>query len=1198
MSVGIVNSIKVDYPLIKYVNDGVSRNVEFHAGFMFPDNKNIQYCIWDFGDSTTLTTSFSSVSATYAACADALAKYTTFFPQWKETNSESVRIPIPKFETSKVYTADGTYTTNCTLVDSKGTSYVGTPVQVTVKASSSQYPQPNDWGSIANEYVYSESAASIFTNGSPQLSAYTPSIDAIPIQATFSVSNILNRVDIDYIEWDFGDGTTSVFSVLGAPILQEYTTIDYAYPLLSNSLIFKTAVTLYTNNFGNKHRIRLVGQDIILQDRRDISVSNIIGGTSLLDQYAFNIYPINTSILPIETSFYCKVAPDLKYIMWDHDDGSYDTIPVSLSPSLSNINQVVEHRHKYNSVNYFKYIPRCIFVYKHADGSYTSEQYNSWSFLNYDLGIANPQANFFTAPVFSPFNYSKFNNIHILADYSNNEVGHARLELRLSLDYSYQLYSFEKIIWSINGETITQDKNTSDTFGHLTLENVKVPYYEFSVNADLYGIPFNFDNTLTSELTYYDSYAFVKDIYTYEDQDALNVYSASIVPLSSELIITQEGIFGGIEIITPIVEQVIGERTTETMVISSRAFTFDKMFDAVSPASNFINRDYPTSASVYNGIYNTHREIGFFRPSKATCIVVDPGRFSFKVNFDNVDIYEPIYFPDPFKYGSSSSALTFNTIDSSFKKCASMGAASNEPNTNDDHVSFHGYTSKKKVNKYEDLSYLYDAGYVHDIKSDIYGNQFGLIKDSGNFKQYVNENSGDTVTTIVFNGYKFINDAFDSFNYLLSGGDGQETIIPGLSTYTNGYTLPGTPYTINFRQFKNYNTGKGIHPIDVSTQYLNPLNVGYRDCGSFVMDATTPLVDTISSDLSAYPSTGSFYYTELYEAAAYTATPYVRPLVDGSFPAITARFTESVRVSGNNGVIDIDCGMFATQFPSENNIVYNGTEVMYISSVNPDAISQYTVGSQSNASIQDRESLNGVIYIKDRSNNVLRFTDALNYTQSKYGSAIFNELSSGVQEFDVSYNTYFIQTSGNLVIDRIAYENDAFVSPRTPNIIVPFGNGQFNPISNRFKLNDTIYFATLTSFNTGSALSVVPYIYKFNSTQFTLTLVYPLSSDAIDDLIVDAGDVLYVEASSPRLTYMAETDIFNISYILKDQNKSPYLISISFNEKDKVGITSVSGFKFAADNYTVQFSTSTNLSVFSTMLSSAPPSLISNGLVL
>ena len=1197
MSDNIVNTIQVDYSLVRSYTLPYTKNVYFWAGVMFPNSKDLSHAIWNFGDGTTETIYFSDDYTRHIDILECIAENeVSFIPKWDDTLENRAGILSPRFQTSHTYTNPGTYEITVTLVNRYKTAFRGISEFVTVTNESSPYTVPSDWETISQDYELTDYPHIVTFRGgnSPLTTATITSASALPIDAEFVINNLVGRNDIDYIEFDFGDGTSAIRTILQAPITEDLAKITYQYKTLSKELSFKPRVTIYHkgNTFG-KYRFTVPTQEIVARDRTNIGVSfNGEGNTTIRNDYAFNITPTNSSRLPVSATIYHKVTPNLKYIMWNFDDGSFDVIPVIYSTALANLTQIQTTTHVYNSVNYYTLLPSCVYVYESNSGVFYTERHQVKNFLRYDGGIINLNNEFLGVPVTSVTNYKRENRISSLIVYPETNTGSATLELRLSLDKSHFILLFEKIVWNINGVEITQDKNTSKQFGHLTVPNIVTPFEGFTVEASLYGRPaqFSIDNDNTA-VVLYDTYSTTIEILDKDVKEASNANTALALrqrPVIPEPVVTT---LSGLEVVTGVVE----EETTLVQGEDEQLFLggnliFDRLFEAYNPAGNFLNRDNPTCVSTSSNNFISKRAVGFFKPSKASTIVVDPGEFTFTINADTIDFYKPYYFPDPFKYGSNTEALTFSIIDTSFKKGLLFGEAYNIPNTTKDSVSYSGYTSNTE---YSDLNEIYDSGYVFDGKEDIYGNIFGLVKGNNNFIRNVTTATPLQTRLHVLNGYKFYDDVFGentAFNFYQTGSFNNETLRSGISSYTNGFSaraLLDTPYILNCKGFHNYTLNDRLqYPIDINTEYLFPQNVGVRDCGLFKFSDNTLLADPIPSDLSAFPGAGAYFFSELYEAGVHTAVPYVRPLLDATAPSITARFTQNVRVSANNDVIDVDCGNFLTQY----NIDNITTQTSFFSSVNPESVTAYVSSTPSNDTLYERDQHSGSIYVKQTDGTVSNMCDALDYLETKYGTSTFASISSNVTHFDIVYDTFFIQTSSAIIIDKIKYVDSEFLNPKTANNIVSFNNDTYNKITNRFKVDTNVFFATMSAKNTDSLSSfmVYPTIYKFDYNSHKLEEVFPRNYD-INDFTAEftlSGNVLYTELYTPRITYMNETNTFNISYILKDQNNVPAIGSINFEYTNEVIFKTARLYCGSGSNLTTVFNVSGATIPFTPILSS------------
>ena len=1211
MSLNQANNIVLSYPLQR---SSVAGNVVvFAAGTYYPYATDFVSARWDFGDGTVLTTQVSAISSLNVATTTELSRFSGFFPNWQPTIKETCAIASPSFLVEHEYAEPGIYSVQVSLLTRDNIQYIGKPEAVTITSSSdvnnppaenSLYTMPINWENTSQNYTPSDGVDLVFSGNSfPQVTTSTASISSLPSKATFTISNIVGQVNIDYIEWIFGDGSSNVTTIQGAPVTPDLTTIEYSYQILPADLSYTPSVVLYVRKGLSKYKISLQSRDIVFRDRTDIGISYPVYGTKLKN-CAFNITPVISDTLPVESTFIVPITRELKYIFWNHDDGTYDVTPVYYNEDRVFINQYIRHSHTYNSVNVNKYLPGCILVFVDEKGICTSEYHRLRNYLYYDYSIVRPEAsNYFVLPLVGVEGYSKFNNISVLPVYNKDLAGTADIRIRLSLGFPEQIYLFDKIIWTINGVESVQNKNTVKDFGYINIPNVTVPYIGLSITAKLYGYPNIFSTSAIDELRLYEVYNYTVNIKSYEQQLAIKEETEQVLAIQPPPVETFVDSAGNTIIITPVLESTSSLPMTSFVALTGRSFNFNKLFEASSPASNFLNRDFPSTASIGETSETaSKREIGYFTPSQTSNIIIEPGQFTFTVELDTVEFNKPYYFPDPFKYGSNTTALKFSFNEDSFKNGGLFTIARNRPNTSDDFITFDGYTSTKQINPKHDINDIANSGYFHNFVDDIYGNRYGLLK-SDNFESDIQIAETIKKYTVVFNGYKFFDSYLGSgynFNYYNPLSSGNELLVPGLSTYTGTLNSTASRYTLNFGAFNVSKYAVSKEPFDITTQYLNPINVGFRDCASFIVRSGVPLQDSVSSDLSAFTTTltGVYYYSELFEGGAFKASPYQRPLLDTSTSAtsaITARFTESVRVSGANGVLDVDCALYNTNIPTEADLFGINTIAAALTARDPNAITQYVSGGDTSVDgLIDRNNQQGVIYIKDRTNQVTSMVDALPYIHSKYPSSVVSELSSGVVNFDMVYDTYFIQTSALLVIDKVMYSNDSFTTPNTPNVIYNYNADSFNKLSNRYKVGNHVYFALLSGYNTTNlgAQSIVPFIYKYNVINNSVTTVYPTTTSYITDNIIPSN-TLYTEVAQPVISFTPETKTFCLAMILKDQNKTPTLVRRSFRGSDGDfsavytnlggssvstifnGLSSLSNFMIPLSSQTIQFNNST-----------------------
>tara|TARA_R110001592_G_scaffold360490_2_gene668927 strand:- start:4907 stop:5542 length:636 start_codon:yes stop_codon:yes gene_type:complete len=210
------------------------------------------------------------------------------------------------------------------------------------------------------------------------------------------------------------------------------------------------------------------------------------------------------------------------------------------------------------------------------------------------------------------------------------------------------------------------------------------------------------------------------------------------------------------------------------------------------------------------------------------------------------------------------------------------------------------------------------------------------------------------------------------------------------------------------------------------------------------------------------------------------------------------------------------------------------------------------------------------------------------------------------------YDTLFIQTSSFFVIEQLNFKDSKFKDPFTDNISLTINTNDFDKISNRFKKGLNVYYYKLKVEHNSSqtkTLSVYPEIYEYNYTDKTNKKIFPKNnlelSNNINRFILSGYDVLYDKVDSPIITYSGDTDVFNLSYLVKDQNMSPVIASHNFfiDSNSNVSFVRDDYVRAVYDNKTFTFEVNQSgiidtLNSFSFNLSSTPLQSSNNSLIL
>jgi len=611
------------------------------------------------------------------------------------------------------------------------------------------------------------------------------------------------------------------------------------------------------------------------------------------------------------------------------------------------------------------------------------------------------------------------------------------------------------------------------------------------------------------------------------------------------------------------------------------------LFEADRPYANFLNQNYPSTASEFSNDIISERDLGFFKPTNAGIVVIQGKR----IDFFEKDYYpaNQLYvFPDPNLYTNNQEVLTFTVDTSRAVNNRSKGIAINQPNVDRDSTSFLGYNSEiaEERNLDTDLSYLYNDGYIDDSKKDLFGNIFGLVKDNNYYRSNIISEDPDTIKNLILNGYQFYDDLFgEGYNFNYNTTDTatyDETKRSGLSSFTNGLvTLPTSAYHIFNRYFNPYQ--ELIAPnnwleVDFKRPESFKIDADVKEAAYFMFSDTETLADPTSatsagdlliSGLSAYKDSAlQFYYSDLVDAGgafldtSKTSTIF-RGLCDPTniwTTTLSGSFSVNARLSGDNGVKNYDCGLFT------DDIVFNYTQAEEGFDYRDDVfdVTEFTTVDTDTEKLFNRRDHTGKIYVKNINQApgkpaVKELTDAITYFPSKYNTTVCNQLSTTVKEFDLLYTTLFIETSTFLVTEKTNYQDNVFISPITFTNSLTINTSFFDKVSNRVKVGSNVFFCRFVRDQlTLKDNRLYPKIYKYNFSEDTTEVIFPTTGNtaANSSCYFDLSDPsplsVYVESGKPFLTYSSDNELFNLGVIIKDLNKGPLLLNYLFEYKNEI----------------------------------------------
>ena len=551
-------------------------------------------------------------------------------------------------------------------------------------------------------------------------------------------------------------------------------------------------------------------------------------------------------------------------------------------------------------------------------------------------------------------------------------------------------------------------------------------------------------------------------------------------------------------------------------------FVSGKMLDADNPTASFFNTKYPTTASTQRKEFKTSVEMGFFRPHKLSIILIDGERPSYSFNFDNLEPNTIYYFPDPDIRGNNDGVLTFVNNDLFLKRNDSSGKAKNQPISNKSDSQYYGYISQTENTPSKYLDKIFESGYIQDAKEDIYNNLYGLFKNDGSFKQTIKVIPETEKQYIILDGHTLYDFKYGE-GYAFDYSTFDDSTFPyttrsGLSSYTGSFT---TDFSRHYILFGGKFTDEFVYPPDF-----------YPNCqileGYSVFRTGVPVTDTISSDLSGYPLSGTYYYSRLIEGGVHDSSPLQRALVDPSFPTLTANATQEI-VPDETTTCMIDGGKVTNsscdtpfQFPS---IYYDPTVLQN---------SVYNLSSTPTENYFTRLSSTGTIYVRNTyTKEVKPLQTTFSYLSTTLLSSVYNELS-GVSSFEVVGDTMFIQTENNLITQKILFENGEFVNPKESIYVTSFNDNPYQKVSKRFKKKDRVYYALIDTDTypiTSNDFKIYPTIYEIDTIKHTRKI--HSVGNLTNFYAISGGSDTYVKAEEPVFTYDNRSNQYNISFLMK-----------------------------------------------------------------
>jgi hypothetical protein len=204
-------------------------------------------------------------------------------------------------------------------------------------------------------------------------------------------------------------------------------------------------------------------------------------------------------------------------------------------------------------------------------------------------------------------------------------------------------------------------------------------------------------------------------------------------------------------------------------------------------------------------------------------------------------------------------------------------------------------------------------------------------------------------------------------------------------------------------------------------------------------------------------------------------------------------------------------------------------------------------------------NFSGELWLRDASNNVKESSVILSAVFLKYKDQypdFYYDLNLNIiTKFDVFYDSFFIQTPNGYIFEKIVFQNSNFLPHSQFDHYSPL---QINNIDYWFdEINKKIYFCGFEDIPlvTSKALRFTLFFKEFNIqngkiNDFYTKLVH-LALDSTTNLLSSNG-----VKDDPKLTYNADTNVFNVSFLIKNDVQQNALISINLNQNDILEVNS------------------------------------------
>ena len=660
---------------------------------------------------------------------------------------------------------------------------------------------------------------------------------------------------------------------------------------------------------------------------------------------------------------------------------------------------------------------------------------------------------------------------------------------------------------------------------------------------------------------------------------------------------------------------------------TATSYTSGQLFAADSDFANYLNKRYPSIASVPSTEFlKTARQIGlFFKPDKIGLLNFTNFNFTPTISIDKLAPDTVYYFPDPYKFGNISGNAKvdfvspieffeqnyFNKVD--FSNQYKMGDVATDPF----YQTFRAYQSREQslkttnfgVSRYTDSQDFFSGEYntlwsnidvypllptghypidtrfedllplnktLFQSKNDVFGNEYGLYKSA------VNKQFNYSTTPYVLR------------NYILQGGL-FTTLSSSYITPNSAFGYSGVTLKTSIASPANFNDGGD--PIIITSFGFDTSNLpayafeGFiptytcvlRDAQTFIAANSTLLPDSPKSDDSDYdPNNVNYYYNELIDGAPQLSAPYNVATLEyaASFLIDATRYTFTKDYDGGVFYVDTlsagpcDDNIYTHDYKEQSN--YRNISIPGRSTVVDLSLSGLATTKKSLYYTKNIE--HGDFYFRNTYNTIIGpVSSALSAVFLNYPLNVRNEIDNRVLNFDIYYDVLQVETDNYLIFDKIEFDyNSGQVIGSVKEIETlrrSFNNPELEKFSNTWfnEIEKTLYVCRTVvlpdALSASNYKAVYPEIFKINLANQQTTRIYPAKNT--NDLTFDDLSIFSLYGKN------LEANIVSIEKPVLTYNDENAYYSLSYLGKDTANTPYLITIRFQYINNTIINITST-----------------------